>query len=173
MKILDCFNIQKGKIAVLGAKEDSPFVKLLIGELKEKGSCAFISDLSEEGSADYNLYLADQKNEKLLAIHSDIPEDIAKIGVVDVNIFEKKVSDMVENIEDFCLVADTNENQLIYLGMLSKAIKQSEKYDFMFIDGVDSVDKKYLARELAKQHSMPVCNGMAKDGEIELLRKNI
>ena len=152
MKILDCFNIQKGKIAVLGAKEDSPFVKLLVGELKEKGSCAFISDLSEEGSADYNLYLADQKNEKLLAIHSDIP---------------------VENIEDFCLVADTNENQLIYLGMLSKAIKQSEKYDFMFIDGVDSVDKKYLARELAKQHSMPVCNGMAKDGEIELLRKNI
>ena len=173
MKILDCFNIPKGKIAILGVKDDSSFVNLLLDELKEKGTTALIYDIKEPARADYTLFIADQKNEKPLSLHNELPEDMVKIGVVDVNIFEKKVSDMVENIEDFCLVADTNENQLIYLGMLSKAIKQSEKYDFMFIDGVDSVDKKYLARELAKQHSMPVCNGMAKDGEIELLRKNI
>ena len=172
MKILDCFNIEKGKTAVFGAKENSPFIKILLEELKEKGTTALIYEMSAQSDADYTFYLADQKSQKPLSVHTDIPEDMVKIGVITADVFEKKVADSVENIEKFCEIADTNENQLIYPVLLSKFIKESEKFDFMFIDSVSSADKKYFARELAKYLSMPVCIGVAESGDIELLRKN-
>lgn len=173
MKILDCFNIENGKITVFGAKDNSPFIKLLLEELKEKGTTALIYDMGAQSDADYTFYLADQKSEKPLCVHKDFPENTLKIGVIDGVIFEKKIADMVENSEEFCKIADTNENQLIYPLLLSKFIKESEKFDFMFIDSVSSADKKYFARELAKYLSMPVCIGVAESGDIELLRKNI
>lgn len=172
MKILDCCKIPKGKIVVLGAKYDSAFIKFLCAELKEKGSIEISDNVFNNSNADYSLILLDEKCNKVFSAHDSFPESTFRVGLVDVGVFEKKVSEVIYKTEIFCQIADTNENQLVYPYMLSRVIKDNEKYDFMIVDGVNTVSKRFLARELAKYLSMSVCIGSVIDGEIELLRKD-
>ncbi len=59
-----------------------------------------------------------------------------------------KIADAVIGAEDFSVYNDVNKQDLICPPILSKVIKEHEKYDYLYIDGVSNEGKRYHAEVL-------------------------
>lgn len=161
MNYFDCLTFEKGVITVLGVDADSDFVKSLSGYLKSAGSVVVTTeDIASDN--DYIIYVPDKFSGGCFVMHTDLQvEQFCKsrciIGVVSVNVLEKKIGDVVVGAEKFAEYNDLTTEELIFPLALAKVIQGHEKYDFLYIDDVDNESKRYLARELAKRHKNGTC----------------
>lgn len=137
MNYFDKLSCEQKKITVLGASEGSELVKELRILFGDKEIIAYGG---ENGR---------------LRVHTE--EEIAAykaegmlIGVVDVNIAEKKICEVIDGAEDFCNINDLTADELIFQRALARVIEEREKYDLLYINNVDSEAKRLFARELAK-----------------------
>ncbi len=140
MNYFDRLEIKHNHITVLGAGEQSDFVQALK---------AFAGKTRTVSAPD-------QSNDFRFRVHTE--EQIAAykasgflIGVVQVDVLEKKICDAVDGANDFCAINNLFEDELIFPKALATVIQQREQYDLLYIDGADSEGKRYLARELAKR----------------------
>jgi len=162
MNYFDGITFEKNNITVLGAQSDSCFVTALKDYFKEK--------------KDTNIYAPDDKVDKYFIVHTQ--EEINRylsdsyiIGVINIEVFEKRIADAVQGYEQLCEIADLSPEELVFPYAVAKAVLQREKYDLLFIDDVNSASKRFLARELAKN----IRNGIGiriintDNGDIEIL----
>ncbi len=162
MKYFNGLTLKKGNITVLGAEKDSVFVTDLEDYLKDK--------------KDINIFAPDTTDGKFFVVHSE--EEINRyqndgyiIGVINIDVCEKRIADAIKGYEHLCEIADISPDELVFPYAVAKTILQREKYNLLFIDGVNSVSKRFLARELAKN----IRNGMSiriintDNGDIEIL----
>lgn len=143
MKLFDGLSFEKKKITVLSAEKDSAFVTAL-GEY-----------LKENGREECEISAPDTLDGKYFIVHSDSEADLYKkdsfiIGVINIDAMERRISDVVKGYEHLCYFADVSPDELVFPFILAKAVTEREKYDLLFIDGVNTVSKRFLARELAK-----------------------
>lgn len=140
MNYFDFLSFEQSCITVLGVDENSDFVNSLK---------AFTDNKITINTPDVNF-------DKLFYVHSEeeIEEYKSKgllIGIVDVNALEKKICDVVANYDYFCSVNNLFAEELIFPLAIARVIENREKYDILYINGVNSEGKRYLARELAKR----------------------
>jgi len=140
MNYFDFLNFTDDCITVLGVDENSDFVNALKEFTENK----------------ITINTPDVKFDKLFYVHSEEEIEDYKskgllIGVVDVNVLEKKICEVVENTDYFCSVNNLFDDELIYPLAFARVIENREKYDILYINGVNSEGKRYLARELAKR----------------------
>lgn len=148
MNLFDGVIFEKQNITVLGIEKNS----------------AFLADLSEyinKNCNGVNINAPDIMDGKCFYVHSKDEADSYKsnsfvIGIVNVDVFEKRICDVVKNYERLCEIANIASDELAYPFVIAKTIIQRENYDLLYIDGVNSVSKRFLARELAKN----IRNGM-------------
>ena len=139
MNYFDHLEINQRLITVLGVNEQSDFA-LALKDFVGKPKTVFVPD----DLTDYHF-----------KVHT--PEQIEEfkaagflIGVVSIDVLEKKICDIVDGANDFCIINNLFEQELIYSSALARVIQEREQYDLLYIDGVDSEAKRFLARELAK-----------------------
>lgn len=156
MNYFDYLTFEKGLITVLGADISSDFVKTLAEYLKNSGSVV-VTDGATAADADYVISVPESNSDKRFVMHSE--EQLEKyrascytIGIVSVNVLEKKIRDVVVGAEKFAEYNGLTTEELVYPLALAKVIEGVEKYDILYIDDVDGEGKRYLARELAKRH---------------------
>ena len=148
MNLFDGVIFEKQNITVLGVEKNS----------------AFLADLSEyinKNGNSKNINAPDIMDGNCFYVHSKEEADSYKsnsfvIGIVNVDVFEKRICDVVKNYERLCEIANIASDELAYPFVIAKTIIQRENYDLLYIDGVNSVSKRFLARELAKN----IRNGM-------------
>lgn len=128
---------EKGSITVFGASSDSKFVS----ELRK-----YLNNANEVITPDNDGIFTMHSSEKI----AEVKSSGYLVGVVSINVMEKKICEAVAGSEIFCKINDTEDDELVYCGSLARAVDENEKYDIMFIDDVDSDAKRYLAREVAK-----------------------
>ena len=144
---------EKGTITVLGAERKSDFTQELADYLKGSGTVSFIGD--KNLNTDYIINAPDDMNDKKFIVHSEkeisaLEDSKHIIGVINIDVMEQKIADAIEGYEHLCEIANIESDELAYPYPISKAILNREKYSLMFIDGVNSASKRFLARELAK-----------------------
>ncbi len=142
MNYFDFLELENKNVTVLGTDENSDFVKSLK---------SVVSKVTAPDAADTKF-----------KVHSEAEiEEYKKnglvIGIVDINIMEKKISDSVIGVEEFCKINNLFADELIFPLALARVIENREKCDILYINNVDCEGKRYLARELAKR----LRNGMA------------
>lgn len=162
MNYFDYLAFEKGVIVVLGATEESDFVKALSDFLSLSGSVAVTGAWENERKTDYLVVVPDKCADKRFVMHSRTEvEQFQKadsiIGIVQADILEMKIADAVIGAEDFAKYSDVNLQDLICPPVLSKVIKEHEKYDYLYIDGVSNEGKRYHARELARFCKKGIC----------------
>lgn len=156
MNYFDCLTFEKGTITVLGVDANSDFVNALADYLKSQGSVVVLGDTAQ-ANADYVICVPDEANDAKFVMHTqEQVEEFRKsryiIGIVDVNILEKKICDKVIGADRFSEFTDLAEDELLFPLAVAKVIEGHENYDFLYINGVNNEGKRYLARELAKRH---------------------
>lgn len=134
MNYFDNINITDKIITVLGVSSNSDFVMSLR------------TFLAENGREDVSVITPDSNGFKT---HKNQELDGQIFGVLSVNIFEKRICDVLKQTDDFCKLNDLEEDELIFPKSVANVVL-NEKYDVLFIDDVDSPDKRFLARETAK-----------------------
>lgn len=176
---MDCFygvEFQKGIITVLGAEKNSDFTQRLADYLKKSGSVSFEDEKNSD--TDYIINAPDTMNGKGFIVHSE--EEICAleksshiIGVVNIDIMEKKIADVVEGYEHICQIANIDCDELTYTSPVAKAILERERYSLLFIDGVNSGSKRFIARELGKilKNGIGIRLINTDSGDIEILCK--
>lgn len=162
MNYFDYLSFEKGVIVVLGATEESDFVKSFLEFLSLSGSVAVTGELQTEKVTDYLVIVPDKCADKCFVMHSKTEVEQFRhsdyiIGIVQADILEMKIADAVIGAEDFAKYNDVNMQDLICPPVLSKVIKEHEKYDYLYIDGVSNEGKRYHARELARFHKNGTC----------------
>ena len=152
----------KGNITVLGAAESSDFVK----------------SLESFAGAECTVKAPDRPIDGHFKVHSQEEIDRYRaesivFGVVDIDIMEKKVCDAVDGVEDFCRINDLFDDELIYPLTVARVVQNREKYDILYINGVNSESKRFLARELAKCFNTALVNsgGAGNEHTAELVRQ--
>ena len=156
MNYFDFLSFEKGEITVLGVDAKSDFVKSLADFLKTSGSVVVLTD-NAEADADYIIRVPDKANDAKFVMHTQEEVDEFRksryiIGMVDINILEKKICDKVIGADAFSDFTDLDKEELLYPLAVAKVIEGHEKYDFLYINEVNNEGKRYLARELAKRH---------------------
>jgi len=136
MNYFDFLNIKNKSITVFGADENSDFVKALKG---------VVSSVTIPDTFDGKLHLHTE------AKIEEYKKNGLIIGIVDVNIMEKKISDSIIGIEEFCQINNLFADELIFPLALARVIENREKYDILYINNVDGEGKRYIAREIAKR----------------------
>lgn len=162
MNYFDYLSFDKGVIVVLGTTRESDFIKSLLEFLTLSGNVEVTEELGTERMTDYLVVVPDKYVDKRFVMHSRTEvEQFQKadyiIGIVQVDILEMKIADAVISAEDFATYNDVNMQDLICPPVLSKVIKEHEKYDYLYIDGVSDEGKRYHARELARFHKSGTC----------------
>lgn len=137
MNYFDNLNCEQKKIVVLGVSDSSEFVKELRTRFGDKEITAY-----DNGSGKFKVHT----DKEIEAYKSDS----MLIGVVDVNIAEKKICDVIDGAEDFCKINDLTDDELIFQKAVARVVEEREKYDLLYIDNVNSESKRLFARELAK-----------------------
>lgn len=138
MNYFDNISVKSGSLTVLGVTADSRFVTALKKELEKR------KEPIDLIVPDMHFTVHSESEIEQFASHGQI------IGVVGVEILEKKICDVVENSAEFCKITDLCESKLMFTEALGKVVEEHEKYDIMYIDNVDTPQKRFLARELAK-----------------------
>ena len=162
MNYFDYLSFDKGVIVVLGTTGESDFVKSLLEFLSLSGSVAVTGELGTEKVTDYLVIVPDKCVDKRFVMHSKTEVEQFRrsdyiIGIVQADILEMKITDAIIGAEDFATYNDVNMQDLICPPVLSKVIKEHEKYDYLYIDGVSDEGKRYHARELARFHKSGTC----------------
>ena len=160
MNLFNELTLKKENITVLQAEQNS----------------AFLCNLKEYIGDSVCVTAPDILGDKFFLVHK--PEEISAykekgfvIGIVNVDVFEKRICDVIKNYEDLCAITNVYSDELVYPFLIAKTIIEREKYDLLYIDGVNSESKRFLARELAKN----IKNGMAiriintDSGDVEIL----
>ena len=136
MNYFDFLELENKNVIVLGVDENSDFVK----ELK---------------SVAKNVATPDTFDGRFKVHTEQEVEEFHKngliIGIIDVNIMEKRICDKVIGIEDFCKINNLFDDELIFPLALARVIESREKYDILYINGIDNEGKRYIAREIAKR----------------------
>lgn len=140
MNLFDELIFKNKNITVCGANENSEFVLNLKKHFEKSDNIVFAPDTMEN---------------KFFAVHSK--EEISHykgkgfvIGIVNIEVFEKPICDVVKNYNDLCDIVNVESCELVYPFAVAKTIIEREKYDLLYIDGVNTVSKRFLAREFAK-----------------------
>lgn len=141
MNLFDGISFEKENIIVLGAEEDSVFVTDLKEYLKDK--------------KDINIFAPDITDGKFFVVHSDEEINCYQnegfiIGVINIDVCEKRIANVIKGYENLCEIADISPDELVFPYAVAKTVMQREKYNLLFIDGVNSSSKRFLAREIAK-----------------------
>lgn len=161
MNYFDGIKFEKGVITVLGVSDTSDFVKALCDYIRPSGSVAVTKE-EIPSDADYVIWTPDNISDGRFVMHTKRQiERFCKskciIGVVSVNVMEKKIADAVVGAESFAEYTDLTAEELLFPFALAKVTEMYEKYNFLYINDVNSESKRYLARDLAKRHKNGAC----------------
>ncbi|MBR7132252.1 MAG: hypothetical protein IKD04_01825 [Clostridia bacterium] len=179
---MDCFcglSFEKGIITVLGAEKSSTFVVALTDYLKAYGTVSVAQRISDaEATTDYMVFAPDNNDGKYFVAHSEKEAEAFKeakcvIGVINIAVMEKKISEAVKGYQYLCDIADVDCDELVYPYAIAKTVSEREKYNLLYIDGVNSESKRFLARELAKllRYGVGIRLINTDNGDIEILCK--
>ena len=114
MNLFDGIIFEKQNITVLGIEKNS----------------AFLADLSEyinKNGNSVNINAPDIMDGNCFYVHSKEEADSYKsnsfvIGIVNVDVFEKRICDVVKNYERLCEIANIASDELAYPFVIAKAI---------------------------------------------------
>ena len=179
---MDYFNglaFNKGVITVLGADKNSVIVSALVKHLEKSGTVAVSQNPDNlNKNTDFVILAPDDTDGKFFITHSkeeinEFEKSDSIIGVVDISVMEKRIADVVKGYEHLCEIADISCNETAYPYVIAKAVAEREKYTLLFIDNIDSADKRFLARELAKhlRYGVGIRLINTDNGDIEILCK--